>query len=174
MPFRRALAVAGADCLAPDCRGATPTVKLALACDHAGYRLKTYLLQHLRAQGWDCQDLGAYDESPCDYPDLAFAAAQAVAAGTYERGILICGTGIGSAICANKVKGIRAAVCHDPVSARLAREHNDANILCLGGRILGEALALGVAQAFLTGRFTGEERHSRRIRKITSYEEQRR
>ena len=139
---------------------------LAIGCDHGGFALKQAIMAHLQARGLEYRDFGTYTAESCDYPDFGRAVAQAVASGEYERGILICGTGIGISISANKVPGIRAALCGDCFSAEATRLHNDANILALGARVVGEGLALKIVDAFLDTPFSGDERHLRRIRKI--------
>ena len=139
---------------------------LAIGCDHGGFALKQAIMAHLQARGLEYRDFGTYTAESCDYPDFGRAVAQAVASGEYERGILICGTGIGISISANKVPGIRAALCGDCFSAEATRLHNDANILALGARVVGEGLALKIVDTFLDTPFSGDERHLRRIRKI--------
>lgn len=146
-------------------------MSVALGSDHGGYRLKQEIIRYLEERGISYKDFGCGDESPCDYPEFGAAAAKAVASGEYEKGIVICTTGIGISIAANKVKGIRCALCSDTVSAKLTREHNDANVLALGAGIVGTNLALGIVETFLDTRFPGEEKHSRRIAKIESLEE---
>lgn len=139
---------------------------IALGCDHGGYDLKQEIIKYLEEQGIAYQDMGCMDKSSCDYPVYAKAAAQAVAEGTCEQGILICTTGIGISIAANKIKGIRCALCSDPVSARLTREHNDANMLALGAGIVGTNLAIGIVDIFLHTQFSGVEKHARRVAAI--------
>jgi len=140
---------------------------IAIASDHAAYGFKTKIIEHLTAKGIKCKDFGtAKNVTASDYPDYALPVAYAVANGEYPFGILVCGTGIGMSIAANKINGIRAAVCGDVFSAKAAREHNDANILCLGERVLSEKLALELVDVFLNTEFSNEERHIRRIRKI--------
>lgn len=139
---------------------------VAVGCDHGGFQLKQELLAWLEKQGTEYRDLGCYNDNACDYPDYARKVAEAVVNGECDRGILICGTGIGMSIAANKVKGIRAAVCGDCFSAQATREHNDANVLCIGARVTGPALVLKIAEVFLTTSFSGDERHVRRITRI--------
>ena len=122
---------------------------IAIGSDHGGYVLKQEILAYLDSQGIEYRDFGCYNENAVDYPDIARPVAQGVADGTYEKGILICGTGIGISIAANKVKGIRAALCHDCFSAQATREHNDANILAMGGRVVGPGLAVMIVDTFL-------------------------
>lgn len=146
-------------------------VKIVLAGDHAGFVLKESLRRDLEERGEKVFDLGVFDEESADYPDLALSASQAVRSGEFDRAILVCGTGIGVSITANKVQGIRAALCGDCFSARCAREHNDANVLALGARVVGPGLALEIVRAFLETPFAGG-RHQRRIEKIQAAEQQ--
>lgn len=139
---------------------------IAIACDHGGFDYKQIIMQHLADKQLEYRDFGTYTPDSCDYPDYAKPVANAVASGECEKGILICGTGIGMSIAANKVRGIRAAVCGDTFSARATREHNDANILCMGARVISEAKALEITDIFLDTPFSGDERHIRRISKI--------
>ncbi|NLM42320.1 MAG: ribose 5-phosphate isomerase B [Firmicutes bacterium] len=140
-------------------------MKIAVGADHGGFQAKQAVIEHLQSKGVDVVDFGTDSEESCDYPDIAQPVAQAVSRGECERGILICGTGIGMSIAANKVQGIRAALCGDTFSARMAREHNDANILCLGARVTGLGLMLDIIDAYLQGSFLGG-RHKTRIEKI--------
>ncbi|MCG0275760.1 MAG: ribose 5-phosphate isomerase B [Thermosediminibacteraceae bacterium] len=144
-------------------------MRVAVACDHGGLNLKQEIIKLLEQKGIEYEDLGTFSEEPVDYPDIAFNLAEAVARGEYDRGIIICGTGIGVSIAANKVKGIRAALCHDVYSARMSRLHNDANVLALGGRVIGPGLAREIVEEWLKAEFEGG-RHQRRIDKISSYE----
>ncbi len=139
---------------------------LAIGSDHGGYALKQVIMAHLTARGLEYKDFGTYSEASCDYPDYGRAVAQAVANGEAEYGIIICGTGIGISITANKIPGIRAALCGDCFSAEATRSHNDANILALGARVVGEGLAIKIVDTFLDTPFSNDERHIRRIRKI--------
>jgi ribose 5-phosphate isomerase B len=139
---------------------------IAVGSDHGGFALKKAILAHLEKRGLEYKDFGTWSEESCDYPDFGKAVAKAVAAGECEKGILICGTGIGISITANKVRGIRAALCGDCFSAEATRQHNDANILALGARVTGEGLALKIVDTFLDTPFSNDERHIRRIRKI--------
>lgn len=136
---------------------------ISIASDHGGFALKTKVMAHLNAQGIEVKDCGCYDESSCDYPVFGKAAAEAVASGECEKGIVICTTGIGISITANKVKGIRCALCADSLSAKLTRLHNDANMLAMGAGIVGENLAFEIVDTFIHTQFSGEERHQRRI-----------
>ena len=139
---------------------------IAIGSDHGGFALKKALMAHLDKRGLKYKDFGTYSEASCDYPAYGKAVAHAVAGGECERGILICGTGIGMSMAANKVPGIRAAVCGDCFSAEATRQHNDANILCMGARVVGEGLALKIADTFLDTPFSNDERHIRRISQI--------
>ncbi len=136
---------------------------IALGSDHGGYGLKQEIIKYLEEKGVGYKDYGCYDESPCDYPVFGKKAARAVASGECEKGILICGTGIGISIAANKIKGIRAALCHDVFSAKATREHNDANMLAMGARVVGPGLALMIVDTFLNTEFSNAERHQNRI-----------
>ena len=147
-------------------------MKIALACDHGGLALKNGIFAYLREHGYETVDFGTNTEASCDYPDFALLAAEAVASGTCDRGILVCTTGIGISIAANKIPGIRCALCSDTTSARLTREHNDANILALGGGIVGASLALDIVKIFLETKFSALEKHQRRIDKISAIEHQ--
>lgn len=139
---------------------------IALGSDHGGYALKQEIMKHLTERGMEYQDFGCYSEESCDYPVYGKKVAQAVADRVCERGIIICGTGIGISISANKVPGIRAALCHDCFSAQATREHNDANVLAMGARVIGPGLALKIVDTFLDTPFSGDERHVRRISMI--------
>lgn len=142
---------------------------VALGSDHGGYALKQAMMEHLKRTGVDYKDFGTYNSESADYPDISIQVAEAVARGEYEKGVLFCGTGIGVSIAANKVPGIRAANCSDVFSARMSREHNDANILTLGERVVGQGLAAMILDVWLSSEFTGG-RHARRVDKIVSYE----
>ncbi len=142
---------------------------IALGCDHGGYELMQAVKAHLDELGLAYQDFGTFSADSCDYPVYAEKAARAVASGACDRGILICGTGIGISISANKIKGIRAALCSDCYSAEMTRRHNDANMLAMGARVLGEGLALKIVDTFLTTDFEGG-RHKRRVDLITELE----
>ncbi len=143
--------------------------KIAIACDHGGYELKKDIIKHLEARGFDICDFGCDSTASVDYPDYALPASQAVAKGECDLGILICGTGIGMSLCANKVKGIRAACCSDTFSARMTRMHNDSNVLCFGARVVGLGLATDMVDLFLDTPFEGE-RHNARIAKMMAIE----
>ena len=139
---------------------------IAVASDHGGFELKKAVIAHLEARGLEYKDYGTYSSASCDYPEFGKAAAHAVASGECDRGIIICGTGIGISITANKIKGIRAALCSDCFSAEATRQHNDANILAMGARVVGEGLALKIVDTFLDTPFSNDERHIRRISQI--------
>jgi len=142
------------------------TIKIALGADHGGFELKKELVEGLRDLKYVIDDLGAFNADPSDYPDVAHTAAQGVAQGTYERAILVCGTGVGMAIVANRYRGVRAASCGDVFSARYSRAHNDANVLTLGGRVLGVGLAWEIVNVWLATPFGAGDRHVRRVSKI--------
>ena len=144
---------------------------IAFAADHAGFSLKEELSGELKEMGFEVIDLGTHDEHPADYPDFARAVGEAIQRGRAQRGILICGSGVGACVAANKMKGIRAGLCHDSYSARQGVEHDDMNVLCLGSRVIGIELARELIKAFLSARFSREERHVRRLEKIAVLEE---
>ena len=144
-------------------------MKIAIAADHGGYKLKEEIKPYIESLGHTVTDFGTYSEDSVDYPDYGIPCAQAVAGGQADRGVVICGTGIGISISANKVPGIRCALCTDPLMARLTREHNDANMLAMGGRIIGIELAKDIVRVFLSTEFSGG-RHKTRIDKIAQYE----
>ena len=145
-------------------------MKISLGCDHGGLELKNEIKAHLEARGFECRDFGTYTKDSCDYPDYARPAAEAVASGECERGILVCTTGIGVSITANKVNGVRCALLHDKMSARLTREHNDTNMMALGAGVTGPNLAFEIADVWLSTPFSGEPRHQRRIDKVMALE----
>ncbi len=147
-------------------------MRIAVACDHAGFPLKEKVIQVIREAGHEPIDFGTNDTQSVDYPDFARAGAEAVRDGRAERGIILCGSGAGACMTANKVRGIRAGVCHDTYSARQAVEHDDMNVLCLGTRIIGESLMRELVLNFLSARFTEEERHVRRLNKMRALEEE--
>lgn len=144
-------------------------MKIAIASDHGGFVLKCQIMSYLKELGYEFKDFGCFSEESMDYPDIAFPTAKAVASGEFERGILICGTGIGVSICANKVNGVRCALCGDVLSAELTRLHNDSNVLAMGGRIIGPETAKAIVKTWLGTEFSGG-RHKRRIDKITAFE----
>ena len=144
-------------------------MKIAIGCDHGGFELKNLIAAHLKERGFEVTDFGITENMPVDYPEIALKVASSVAAGENKLGILVCGTGIGMSLAANKVKGIRAAACSDHYSAKYTRLHNDANILCLGGRVVGAGTALGLADLFVDTEFEGG-RHQRRVDMISEIE----
>lgn len=139
---------------------------IALGSDHGGYDLKMQIVEHLKARGLEIKDFGCFDKNSCDYPDFGRAAAEAVAKGICSKGIVICTTGIGISIAANKVKGIRCAFCTDPYLAKMTRLHNDANMLALGGGVTGRNLAVEIVDTFLDTEFSQGENHIRRVSKL--------
>lgn len=144
-------------------------MRIAIGCDHAGLGLKDVIVGLLSELGHSYEDFGCYDASSVDYPDIALAVAEGVSQGKFDSGILICSTGTGMSIVANKVRGIRAALCHDTFSARRAREHNDANVLCLGEWVVGKGVAREIVSVYLESEFVGG-RHARRLEKISALE----
>jgi ribose 5-phosphate isomerase B len=146
-------------------------MKITIGSDHAGFELKMMLIDHLRQLGHELIDVGTDSTRPVDYPDYAEAVALNVLQGKSERGILICGSGVGASVAANKIPGIRAGLCHDGYSAHQGVEHDEMNVLVLGARVIGSALAKDLCTTFLNARFTGEERHRRRLEKIHSIEQ---
>jgi ribose 5-phosphate isomerase B len=146
-------------------------VKIAFGSDHAGFALKNELAAVCGGWGHAVEDVGAFDDSPSDYPDFARRVAEAVLSGGCERGILVCGSGVGASVAANKVPGIRSALCHDTFSARQGVEDDAMNVLCLGARVIGPSLAQELVRAFLAARFSGAERHVRRLGKIKAIEQ---
>lgn len=139
---------------------------IALGSDHGGYELKCEIMEHLKERGFEVRDFGCFDKKSCDYPDFGRAAAKAVSSGECERGIVVCTTGIGISIAANKVEGVRCALCTDPYLAKMTRLHNDANMLALGGGFTGKNLALEIVDTFLDTAFSEGENHKRRISKL--------
>lgn len=149
-------------------------MNIAIAGDHAGFALKQFLIERLGHDGIELTDLGAHDTMPSDYPDYARILGDALREGRADRGILVCGSGVGACVAANKIKGIRAGLCHDTYSAHQGVEHDDINILCLGSRVVGTALALDIVRAFLGASFSYEDRHVRRLNKILDIENRQR
>jgi RpiB/LacA/LacB family sugar-phosphate isomerase len=145
-------------------------MRIALAADHAGFSTKEALTAHLRGRGHDVLDLGTHSTDAVDYPDCAEAAAEAVRDGRAERAVIVCGSGAGVSIAANKIPGIRAAVCHDYYTAHQAVEHDDLNVLCIGGRVVGLNVAQELVDSFVAARFSGEARHQRRLDKVLAIE----
>ena len=146
-------------------------MKIAIGCDHGALDLKNVMVEHLKKKGYEVADFGTYTAASCDYPEFAAAAAKAVASGECDKGIVLCTTGIGVSITANKVKGIRCALLSDLMSARLTREHNDTNMMAIGAGVVGQMLALQIADTWLETDFSGDERHQRRINKLMAVEE---
>jgi len=147
-------------------------MRFAVASDHAGFPLKSFVVAELTDRGHEACDLGTYDTAPADYPDFALAVGEALLGGEAERGVLVCGSGVGASVAANKIPGIRAAICHDTFSARQGVEDDDMNVLCLGARIVGSELAREIVGAFAGARFSGLERHLRRLEKVAAIERQ--
>jgi len=145
-------------------------MKIAVGCDHAGFPLKARFLKEIEARGHSIVDVGAADDRPSDYPDFARLVGGRLAAGEAERGVLLCGSGVGVSVAASKMPGIRAALCHDCFSARQGVEDDDLNVLCIGARVIGPELAVEVLHAFLAARFSGAERHARRLAKVNAIE----
>ena len=146
-------------------------MRIGIATDHAGFGLKEELIAHLREDGHEVVDIGPHILDPGDdYPDFVIPLAQAVVAGNVERGVAVCGSGVGASVCANKISGVRAGLVHDHFSARQGVEDDDMNILCMGGRVVGAAVARDLIDTFLTTEFSGAERHLRRLRKVASLE----
>jgi len=146
-------------------------MRIAIGADHGGVPLNERVIEELRSSGHDVIDFGTHDGSiPDDYPDYAKQVGEAVQNGTAEIGLLICGSGVGASVAANKLRGIRAALCSDTYSAHQSREHDDCNVLCLGARVVGVELALDIVRSFVAARFTGEERHRRRLAKVKAME----
>ena len=145
-------------------------MKIAIACDHGALDLKNAVIAHLEKKGYEVKDFGTYTLDSCDYPEYAAAAAKAVAAGECDKGIVLCTTGIGVSIAANKVNGIRCALLSDVMSARMTREHNDTNVMAIGAGVVGQMLALEIIDTWLGTEFSGEARHQRRIDKVMALE----
>ena len=146
-------------------------MKISVGCDHGALALKNLVAEHLRKQGHEVLDFGTHTTDSCDYPDFAAAAARAVADGTCDRGIVLCTTGIGVSITANKIKGVRCALLSDLMTARMTREHNDTNMMALGAGVVGEMLALQIVDTWISTAFSGNERHQRRINKVMALED---
>jgi RpiB/LacA/LacB family sugar-phosphate isomerase len=148
-------------------------VRVVIGADHAGYQMKEFLKRELQSLGHEIEDVGTFDpKQPDDYPDFAAAVGGAVQAGRAERGILVCGSGVGASVAANKLPGVRAGLCHDTYSARQGVEHDDVNVLVLGSRVVGTELARELVRSFLASKFSGEERHVRRLEKVKALESQ--
>ena len=146
-------------------------MRVALGMDHGGYPLKEFILEELRKEGHEVVDVGAFNLDPSDdYPDFSRAVGEAILGGQAERGVLVCGSGVGAAVAASKIKGIRASVCHDHYSAHQGVEHDNMNVLCLGARVVGSEMAADLIRAFLEAQFSGEARHARRLKKVEEIE----
>ena len=146
-------------------------MRIAIGADHGGYPLNVRIVEELRAAGHEIEDFGTHDGArPDDYPDYARAVGEVVREGRAEIGIVVCGSGVGASVAANKLRGVRAALCSDTYSAHQSREHDDCNVLCLGARVVGSELAMEIVRAFVAARFTGEERHRRRLAKVAEIE----
>jgi len=146
-------------------------MRIAIGADHGGYPLNEQIIEELRAAGHEIEDFGTHDGSRTDdYPDYALKVGEAVRGGQADCGIIICGSGVGACVAANKIRGVRAALCGDTYSAHQSREHDDCNVLCLGARVVGSALASEIVRSFVDARFTGEERHARRLEKVLEIE----
>lgn len=147
-------------------------MRIAIGADHAGYIMKSHLIQTLRNLGHEVVDVGAHVSDPSDdYPDFAKALGEQVVTQKSDRGVLVCGSGVGASVAANKIRGIRASMCHDTYSAHQGVEHDNINVLCIGARIVGEALANELVETFVSARFSGEERHQRRLNKVLAMED---
>ena len=146
-------------------------MRIVVGADHAGLEMKQTMAGHLRDLGHEVVDIGTHSDSPVDYPDFAEALAKAISAGAAERGVLICGSGVGASVAANKIPGIRAGLCHDTYSARQGFEHDDMNVLVLGARVIGVELARELVNNFLAAKYSDEERHRRRVAKIKALEQ---
>ena len=144
--------------------------RVAVGADHAGYPLKVEVVAWLKSNGYEFTDLGTNSADPVDYPDYAFAVGEAVTSGRADVGIIICGSGVGASVAANKIPGVRAGLCHDTFSARQGREDDDTNVLCLGARVIGTNVAYEILKSFLSARFSGLERHQRRLNKVLDRE----
>jgi ribose 5-phosphate isomerase B len=147
-------------------------LRIVIGSDHAGFSLKPTIIEHVRSLGHTVTDVGSFNEDPVDFPDIGRKVAQAIVSGAAERGLMVCGTGVGAAIAANKVKGIRAAVCHDVHSAHQSVEHDDVNVMCLGAKILGAWLACDLVTAYLGATFSSDEEFHRRVRKLKAMEDE--
>lgn len=144
--------------------------KVAIGCDHAGFPLKAQVMEYLKKHGHEVLDLGTNSEQAVDYPDFAEAVGEAVSTGKADIGVVLCGSGVGACVAANKVKGVRAGLCHDTFSAHQGREDDDTNVLCMGARVIGPNLAMEVLESFVKAKFSGAERHQRRLNKVLAIE----
>ena len=148
-------------------------MRIVIGSDHAGFPLKATVIDHIKALGHEVLDVGSYDPNPVDFPDIAKNVTASILSGNAERGLLVCGTGVGASIAANKVKGIRAAVCHDVHSAHQSVEHDDVNVMCIGAQIVGAWLAKDLVDSYLKAEFSTDEDFRRRVRKLVEMDEQR-
>lgn len=143
---------------------------IAIGADHAGFPLKKTVVDYLKGAGFSILDHGTNSEEPCDYPDFAIAVGESIKDGKADMGVVLCGSGVGASVAANKVPGVRAGLCHDTFSARQGREDDDTNVLCMGARVVGQSLALEILKAFVNAEFSGADRHVRRLNKVISVE----
>lgn len=144
--------------------------KVAVGADHAGFPLKKTVVDYLESAGFEVLDFGTNSEEPCDYPDFAIPVGEAIKDGKASMGVVLCGSGVGASVAANKVPGVRAGLCHDTFSARQGREDDDTNVLCMGARVVGQSLALEILKSFVHAQFSGADRHVRRLNKVISVE----
>jgi ribose 5-phosphate isomerase B len=148
-------------------------MRIVIGSDHAGFPMKATILEHVRSLGHEVEDVGSYDPNPVDFPDIAREVTNRITSGDADRGLLVCGTGVGASIAANKVKGIRAAVCHDVHSAHQSVEHDDVNVMCIGAQIVGPWLATDLVDSYLRAEFSTDEDFRRRVRKLAEMDDQR-
>ena len=148
-------------------------MRIVIGSDHAGFPMKATILEHVRSLGHEVEDVGSYDPNPVDFPDIAREVTNRITSGEADRGLLVCGTGVGASIAANKVKGIRAAVCHDVHSAHQSVEHDDVNVMCIGAQIVGPWLATDLVDSYLRAEFSTDEDFRRRVRKLAEMDDQR-
>ena len=146
--------------------------RIAVAADHAGFPLKKLVVEYLKQEGFDVRDLGTHNTDPVDYPDFARAIAEAIRSGDCTEGVLLCGSGVGASVAANKFPGIRAGLCHDTYSGHQSREHDDCNVLCMGPRVIGEKVAMEILAELAHAKFTDEDRHKRRLELVAAIEKQ--
>lgn len=144
--------------------------RVAVGADHAGFPLKKTVIDYLKSAGFEVQDFGTHSEEPVDYPDFAIAVGEAIKEGKADMGVVLCGSGVGASVAANKIPGVRAGLCHDTFSARQGREDDDTNVLCMGARVIGQNLAVEILKAFVNAEFSGADRHVRRLNKVISVE----
>ncbi len=144
--------------------------KIAIGADHAGFPLKQFVADYLKSAGFEVLDFGTFDEEPVDYPDYAILVGEAINSGKADMGVVLCGSGVGASVAANKIPGVRAGLCHDTFSARQGREDDDTNVLCMGARVIGQSLAVEILKSFVHAEFSGAPRHVRRLNKVISVE----